>query len=890
MEDINEITVSIKNHHDLEVEYHVANIAIGRSLVSLQKKENVYWLTNREDRGSHQHIVNIHGEVIGTTPGREDTLTDDGSAVYKNTKLGEILIKSFEGTHKYKVPKGTITLAICNRTSYSKNLNSEIINLKINIAGEGLTYQYRNINEILKVAKTLQKEIDEKERETEGLKSDKERKEHLDALKKKKKELEEIKIKAQNFIRQQVELRNQHILDPQQEDIKRADIFDKTLIINGGPGTGKTTALIQRIMFLKASSILEYKPDLSQDQKEVLFTNDSWIFFSPSELLRLYLKNNMTQEGLTASDNKVMVWKTYKNELCRRYKIFNSETRRPFLDLNKEVDFFDLGASNIKNLSDAFDLYFFNLQKNKIKRIIDIKIDGFGWKYIALGIKENLTKVDKLDNWKAWVRLYLQLNNQFNDRVNNVVNEYKDLSDKIANEVLLKIKSDSILLKKIYDFLEKLLENSRKNSSIDEDNEDETIDFDESEIINPEKDIELFKKLKAICRKYALLKYDSSVKLTKDEQELAKLITDIKTRKEYDKLGELAYFIKYFKRIVNGSVVNIFAEIAKTYKLFRKDRIDNYLTSKGKETLLGILKDNNIRIHHDEQSFLLYKINQINRTLFSSDRNTYLNSNNSFISAFRDCTKPIIAIDEATDFSVLDIIAMHSLSHPLVSSVTLSGDLMQRMTRHGIREWTELSEIIQDIDLRNLDISYRQSYTLLEVAKTIYTREFGKETNYRAFAKKDENEPKPLSFFSGNKIEKLSWIAERIIEIYNAYGRSIPSIAIFLSQDFEEFTYELNGLDVLSDVGIKTVLCRDGQILGDKNAVRVFPLEFIKGLEFEAVFFHDIDSLEVNELLLRYFYVGLSRATFYLAITGRSGVPESISKIKHLFRTGDWKI
>jgi hypothetical protein len=33
------------------------------------------------------------------------------------------------------------------------------------------------------------------------------------------------------------------------------------------------------------------------------------------------------------------------------------------------------------------------------------------------------------------------------------------------------------------------------------------------------------------------------------------------------------------------------------------------------------------------------------------------------------------------------------------------------------------------------------------------------------------------------KDEKLNWIAERIIEIYKAYGDSIPSIAIFLPNE-----------------------------------------------------------------------------------------------------------
>lgn len=889
MEDLKEIAVSIKQHHDQEVKHHIPNMAIGRAFLELHKNKSTYWLLNREYFRSSNSVRNIHGEVIGTAVGHPDTLTDDGPTVYKNTKLGEVIIKHFEGTHKYKVKEKTVSLTIYNRASYAIASGTKVINIKINIAGDKATHLYKSLNEIITDIKKLEREIDEEQEKTSRIKSEKEKAKQLELIKEKKKALDNAKAEKQLFIKKQLSLRNQYILDPQQEEIKRSNIFEGILVIDGGPGTGKTTALIQRIMFLKASSIKEYKPKLSNEQIEILTGNDSWIFFSPSELLRLYLKNNMTDEGLNASDDKVKVWKIYVNELCRRYKLFNSETRRPFLDLNKAGEFFNHSSSNIKKLSEEFDNFFFNYQKEKIQKVIRIDPENFSWKFTAIGIRESITKKDNIESWKDWIRLYRDLNDKFGDRTNDIVSQYQVLSDKIANEILLRIKKDPDLSKKVDELIEKILENSTNEILIDDDNEEEVIDFDESELSTQEKELELFKRLKSICRKNAILKYDKNVRLTKDEQELEKLMPNLETEFEYSKLGDLAYYIKYYRRIVSGSISNIFSEFPKIYKLFRKEKFEKFLTSEGKETLTGILKDRNSRIHYDEQVFLLYKINYAVKTLFSSDKNAYLNSNNSFINSFRDHTKSIIAIDEATDFSVLEIISMISLSNPLISSATLSGDLMQRMTKQGMRNWAELSEILNDIDVRTLDVSYRQSQTLLEIAKTIYVNELGGENNYRAYAEKNDNEPKPLAYFSPNENSKVNWIAERVIEIYNSYGHSIPTIAIFLSKDFEEFTKALNSSEILSDVGIKAVLCRDGQILGDENTIRVFPLEYIKGLEFEAVFFHNIDSLEESDILLRYFYVGLSRATFYLAVTGIKDFPKSLQKIKHLFHSGNWK-
>jgi MoxR-like ATPase len=64
------------------------------------------------------------------------------------------------------------------------------------------------------------------------------------------KDIEESKSKVkqtQSFIRKDLSLRSQHILGETQEDAKRSHLFDgNPIVIEGGPGTGKTTTMIQR--------------------------------------------------------------------------------------------------------------------------------------------------------------------------------------------------------------------------------------------------------------------------------------------------------------------------------------------------------------------------------------------------------------------------------------------------------------------------------------------------------------------------------------------------------------------------------------------------------------------------------------------------------------------
>jgi hypothetical protein len=62
-------------------------------------------------------------------------------------------------------------------------------------------------------------------------------------------------------------------------------------------------------------------------------------------------------------------------------------------------------------------------------------------------------------------------------------------------------------------------------------------------------------------------------------------------------------------------------------------------------------------------------------------------------------------------------------------------------------------------------------------------------------------------------------------------------------------------------------------------------------MEFQAVFFVDIDNLAVADTALvdKYIYVGLSRASFFLAFTVESGFPERLKILEGSFVEGEWK-
>ncbi len=885
-EKIEDIAKSIKQHRELEIQKSLSNSAIGRCNTFYNNEYRVFWITNKENISS-RNTFDINGNVTGRIIGNPTTLTTDGKTVYKNSKIGEILILNHEGRHTVSVPAGQYSIEIFNRSSFNPSLRGEYAkDILIKLAGDNKAHTFQNISKIL----SLQKEID-KDKEILGHNTDKDAELLIKRIAVKEAEMKLYLDKAQGFIRKYAELRYQPILDPIQESIKRSNIFEGSLIINGGPGTGKTTSLIQRIKFLISHSIEEYIP-LTQIQKDVLFNQKtSWVFYSPNELLALFLRNSMQKEELTADAERVKVWVLHKTELIKSYRLVDTSIKRPFLFYNKSFGKSLLvnKSSNINEVVSELNKFFLDFQKDKLNKVTEIDVSTFKWKNTGLSIQMYINANKNFKSIDDLIRLFVYLNKAYKTESNAISEEYSSLIEVVAGRIQVAIAKDLKRITSLSDLLNDSDNNKLESADedMDGDAEIEMEDFEEkNEQITSDFESILFNKLKSLCRKQALLKFDKSIKFSALERELLELIPEVEHQSEYEQIGQTAFFKKYFDRIIKGVIANVFREIPMIYKKFRREQ----LLSESKNWDLSILddlvkKDKNIRIHVDEQALLLCFINSVCYSLFKGFNSQFNILNHSYLTAYKNNYKPVIAIDEATDFSIIDLLAINSFRHPLLSSVTLSGDIMQRMTNDGLGSWEDFSTIVSGTKIKDLEVSYRQSPTLLSLAQSIYEKSTGRKAKYRSYIEKDSAEPKPLILVSDDEDYKLNWIATRIIEIYKAYNNSIPSIAIFLHKEdlIEKFTSKLANIDTLQDVGINVKACRNGDVLGEESMVRVFSIDKIKGLEFEAVFFHDLDELQAQnlnkELLVKYLYVGISRATFYLAITLNKNLSEDLNFI-----------
>src|SRR5437773_5107813 len=112
-----------------------------------------------------------------------------------------------------------------------------------------------------------------------------------------------------------VQLPDQAILDEAQDDVFRLP-FTSYILITGAPGTGKTTVLLKR---LSQKTKKEFLTEAEQKglSDRVFKDGKNWILFTPSDLLKVYLKEAMGKELLPVTDEHVKVYRTFRLEVLR---------------------------------------------------------------------------------------------------------------------------------------------------------------------------------------------------------------------------------------------------------------------------------------------------------------------------------------------------------------------------------------------------------------------------------------------------------------------------------------------------------------------------------------------------------------------------------------------
>ncbi len=643
---------------------------------------------------------------------------------------------------------------------------TDLQNQNIVIAGDNLTYQYRNIQEFLEALRQNMEDINDvlsRISELEGQRKDTNNPHQRGQITNSIKKLQtEYRILTQQqedlknitiYIRKQGEMRYSYYVDPIQTRIMAQNRFDgKTVVIKGGPGTGKTTTMIHRLSYLtdafaikedEEKKLNNYKLNPLQRKQllKAIADQRDWMFFSPSQMLKDYLSDAMKKEGLTNTSEKVWNWKDYCRTILQvNYHLLEMNgSKAPFKVCYISDTLFYQNADIIN----AFCKFFLDELREIKAQLPPINTEETGRKWISISqnIKKRFENSDNFD-LAHFVSLFNSLESVYGNECKELLRDRNNELSVLANEICSLLDENKEKKLDLEDILE--LSSDEQENVSDEEYTNDDIEERSTRQNNKTKENRLSVFIQKWLKAFCYSKITKGKELTEEQKIIAEVLLpliDSKFDDNIQKIGELMVF-EQFAQYTRGLRSIMLNGLPTRYKRFRAYLIKTKFEGCNLKLLRDIMqRKQGKELHHQEQSLLLGFINTLVKLIKASNSNI----SHEYIEAYDYVSRPIIGIDEVTDFSICDIYAMQSLLNRDFYSLTVCGDVMQRMTSYGIKSWKELDGVIPDPYPIELKTSYRQSKKLLEVAKQLYS-DVNKETpNYRANMKFNKV-PAPLVF------------------------------------------------------------------------------------------------------------------------------------------------
>ena len=566
-------------------------------------------------------------------------------------------------------------------------------------------------------------------------------------------------------IRRKLELIDRPVLDQHQDKIFRLSLRSQ-IILTGAPGTGKTTALVKRISQKSREEFLseEEKRFLGEIANRGEIANQ-WIMFAPSDLLRVYLKEAMNKEGIAESN--IVTWETTQTRLAR-----------DVLDILKV-------AANSKGLfrlgSDEILARTQNRQLIQYTKRFEKYVTETVWKTcreVMRTLRRNKTSPELLNEIKRITGKYSQeiLDNidkqvDFVDelaRLQNIFEKLREDLKKDMEKLTDKVIKRKGVLKAVVELLQKEANLETLQMTAEEEDEDEGESLEAFEGIEEISSrgrgyTEQYQRVQAVNRiKLAIAwyvewlardrksteskKYWPIIQCVESVHENQGVETAFGDEKTLVKLGKRHLDLRSISPLTKGYEI-LLDRVPAYYNRFRR------MLLKEKSAYLKADHATDIRenmLSRSEVDLLIFIMLKNVRSIFKRHSDLLFDNtrrSNQILENIREEYRVQVLVDEATDFSSLQLGCMFFLSHPRFNSFVLSGDPMQRVTNHGLADWQECDLFLKNFTKHTLDKNYRQSARLLQIAKKLYVQTMQKPAPFETSYKQNENDPPPLQFF-----------------------------------------------------------------------------------------------------------------------------------------------
>ena len=681
----------------------------------------------------------------------------------------------------------------------------------------------------------------------------------------------------------QMTLRDQPVLDQYQDSIFRLPL-DQRLLILGPAGTGKTTTLIRRLgQKLDIDALEEGELRLvGQIDTDAPDHKTSWIMFTPTELLQDYVKEAFAREGVPASDQNIRTWKNYRRYLGREeLGVLKAAERRGIFIMRDHVQ--SLGTDAMEDPCTWFD-DFNGWQRDTLVRSMHTAAQSLAKGKISSFRRLGRRLADILErptSRSLSISLFSALATEIAN-VRSLVSEMKKQTDGKVDRIL------NLQLNRNGQFLEELAQHVSTLKLTDapdteEDDDDAGVDEEES-IVTQTATLRHVTTYRQTVRAQARAAATGrKLRPTSRSGRITEWLGDRTLGKaELADVGANLIAQKHARRFIDPVKLYI-GGIPARYRRFRRARQMEarwYTRSEFRHT----------DIHPLEVDVVLLAILRAAGELLDS-ASTVAGIDEpawSHLKTILALYRNQILVDEATDFSPLQLACMSALAHPRTRSFFACGDFNQRLTTWGARSSKDLKWACPDITIQEITVSYRQTKQLSELSRAIIQVSEGTAPAINLPANVDTDGVRPALLEESDAPGTANWLARRIREI-DGLITPLPSTAVFVKSEADVSPVAEALREVIADDNINVVACPMGKALGQDNDVRVFDVQHIKGLEFEAVFFVAIDRLasEQPALFGKYLYVGASRAATYLGVTCERTLPHAMEPLREHFGT-DW--
>jgi hypothetical protein len=672
-----------------------------------------------------------------------------------------------------------------------------------------------------------------------------------------------------------MDLKDQPILDQYQDEIFRLPL-DSRLLILGAPGTGKTTTLIRRLGQKLDATFLEESERQVIERSPYRADSDharSWIMFTPTELLKLYVKEAFNREGIPAPDERISTWSDYRDDLARNdFAIVRSASHGGVFVQRQNAQTISTQAvvDPIRWFTDFNDFQrrvFWSDLKTSAEVIVgapNAQVSQIGKR--LQNVITSAGETPQPESFLAFVRI--------SEDIVPLVDALKSAVEKpILLALNTQLSGDKSFLEKFARFLESLEATVDDSDDIDAEDDDETPQTQSG--------------LRAAAEQYgrairSLALARSKKKSVTRSSRLGRINEWIGERSppssELPRIAEILSMQAALRRFVNP-VRGYLSKVPQRYRQFRRSEDSSawYVSSSGSSN----------EIHPLETDIVLLAMMRCADELVTGARDLLTREGPARLLLEKHIARyrTQVLIDEATDFSPIQLAIMSTLARPGTRSVFACGDFNQRVTSWGAKSIDAINWAIPGVASRQIAVAYRQSSQLHNLAKQIVEAngDCAAEAVLPEFADGAGVAP-ALAENIEPGLRTARWLADRIREIDRFVGE-LPSIAVLVNSEDDVVPVSDALTAALEDQSIRVTACRNGQVKGSEGSVRVFNVEHIKGLEFEAVFFLEIDSLlELHpELFNKYLYVGATRAATYFGMTCNGPLPPKLQSLRPAF-------